>query len=60
MLTDKKLKEDKSKLEGQLLNIEEQIALKQQELNNLQTILVRFHGALAYIKDNLKTEEDTK
>ena len=60
MLTDKGLLKDKVQIQEEILKLENAIAQKQQELQQLQTQLVRFSGALGYISDNLKPKEDTK
>ena len=58
MLSDKELLKDKARIQGEILKIEDTITLKQQELQQLQTQLIRFTGALGYIVDNLNTKED--
>lgn len=60
MITEKELLKDKTKIQEQVLQFENAIAVKQQELQQLQTQLIRFGGALAYIVDNLKPKESEK
>ncbi len=60
MLTDKSLLEDKAKIQEAILGFQETIAFAQQELQHLQSQLVRHTGALDYIKDNLKPKPKPK
>ncbi|MBU2177784.1 MAG: hypothetical protein KJ556_22040 [Gammaproteobacteria bacterium] len=59
MLTDEKLKEDKEKLMEQILQFESAINQRQQEIQQLQTQLIRFGGALAYIQDNMPKPKES-
>jgi len=54
MLSDEDLLKDKTQLQERILDIENAIALRQQELQQLQTQIVRLAGVLAYVTDNLK------
>ena len=52
MITDEGLKQDKDKLLGLILQTQSALNQKQQELQQLQTQLIRQGGVLDYIEDN--------
>ena len=54
MITDKELLKDKAELQDKILKTEGAISAYQSEMQNLQSQIVRFYGALDYIEDNLK------
>uniref|UniRef100_A0A6M3Y6C0 Uncharacterized protein n=1 Tax=viral metagenome TaxID=1070528 RepID=A0A6M3Y6C0_9ZZZZ len=60
MITDEALLKDKGDIQEKILTLESAIAQRQQELQQLQTQLVRFIGVLDYITDNLKQKEGEK
>jgi len=60
MITDKTLESDKAKLLENIISIENALNQKQQEIQILQTTLIKYNGALSYIQDNLKPKEGEK
>jgi len=51
------LEEDKKDLEETMQKLQQVIAQKEQETNNMRVQLIKFSGALAYINDNLQEVE---
>jgi len=60
MITDKTLTADKAKLQEQILELDNNIALGQQQIQQMQAQLIKYNGALSYIQDNLKPKEGEK
>lgn len=58
MLTDKNLKADKEKISEKILQLEEAISQRQQELRRLETQLIRFGGVRDYIQDNISKPKE--
>jgi len=52
MITDDSLKEDRQKIIEQILSLETALAQKQQEIQQIQTQIIRFGGVLSYLDDN--------